>query len=102
MRQIDISEIMINGPHQVFVERQGQLHRTDLTFRDEAHLIQVVHRLIARTGRQLNRKSPMVDARLADGSRLNAVLRPPSLNGPLVSIRRFGIRPLTVDDLLKN
>ncbi len=102
MRQVDISEIMINGPHQVFIERQGQLHRTDLTFHDEAHLIQVVHRLIARTGRQLNRRSPMVDARLPDGSRLNAVLRPPSLNGPLVSIRRFGVRPLTVDDLVKS
>ncbi len=93
---------MINGPHQVFIERHGQLHGTELTFRDEEHLIQVIHRLIARTGRQLNRKSPMVDARLPDGSRLNAVLRPPSLNGPLVSIRRFGVRPLTVDDLVKS
>jgi len=102
MRQIDISEIMINGPHQVFIERHGQLHTTPLTFNDEEHLIQVIHRLISRTGRQISKKSPMVDARLPDGSRLNAVLRPPSLNGPLVSIRRFGVRPLTVDDLLKH
>jgi pilus assembly protein CpaF len=102
LRQVDISEILINGPHQVFVERQGQLHSAEVTFRDEAHLIQVIQRLIAKSGRQLSKKSPMVDARLPDGSRLNAVLNPPALNGPLVSIRRFGVRPLTVEDLLKN
>jgi pilus assembly protein CpaF len=102
MRDADISEILINGPHQVFVETRGQLASSSVTFRDEEHLMQVVRRLIARSGRSLSRESPMTDARLADGSRLNAVLNPPALNGPLVSIRRFGARPLTVDDLLAN
>jgi pilus assembly protein CpaF len=102
MRQTDISEILINGPHQVYVERRGQLHASEATFRDEEHLLRVVRKLIARTGRRLDRTSPMVDARLPDGSRLNAVLKPPALNGPLVSIRRFGVRPLTADDLLAN
>jgi pilus assembly protein CpaF len=102
MRQVDISEILINGPHQIFVERRGQLHTADVTFRDEAHLLQVIHRLLAKSGRQLNKRAPMVDARLPDGSRLNAVLNPPAINGPLVSIRRFGVRPLTIDDLIRN
>ncbi len=102
MRQPEVSEILINGPHQVFVERSGQLHASEATFRDEEHLVQVVRKLIARSGRRLDRNSPMVDARLSDGSRLNAVLKPPALNGPLVSIRRFGARPFTADDLLAN
>jgi pilus assembly protein CpaF len=102
LRLTDITEILINGPRQVFVERRGQLHPTDVTFRDEDHLIQVIRRMISRTGRRLDKKSPMVDARLSDGSRLNAVLNPPALNGPLVSIRRFGVRPLTIEDLLAN
>lgn len=102
MRESDISEILVNGLRQVFVERRGQLHVTDVTFRDEDHLLQVVRRMISRTGRRLDKKSPMVDARLPDGSRLSAVLNPPALNGPLVAIRRFGVRPLTVDDLLAN
>jgi pilus assembly protein CpaF len=102
MRRADVSEILINGPHQVYIERCGQLQASQASFRDEEHLLQVVRKLIARTGRRLDRKSPMVDARLPDGSRLNAVLKPPALNGPLVSIRRFGARPLTADDLLAN
>jgi pilus assembly protein CpaF len=100
MRQVDISEILVNGPHQVFIELHGQLQHSDVMFRDEDHLVRVIHKLMARTTRRLDRKAPMVDARLPDGSRLNVVLKPPALNGPLVSIRRFGSRPLTVDDLL--
>jgi pilus assembly protein CpaF len=100
MRDQSVSEIMINGPRQVFAERHGELSQVELAFRDEDHLLDVVRRMIANTGRRLDKNSPMVDARLADGSRLNAVLSPPALNGPLVSIRRFGARPLTVDDLL--
>jgi pilus assembly protein CpaF len=102
LRDHDISEIVVNGPHQVFVERHGQLQPTDVTFRDEDHVLQVVRRLIAGTGRRIDPKNPMVDARLQDGSRLNAVCNPPALNGPLVSIRRFGIRPLTAADLVAN
>src|SRR5262249_35360728 len=75
---------------------------TEVACRDEAHLLQVVRRMIAGTGRRIDKKSPMVDARLPDGSRLNAVIKPAALNGPLVSIRRFGVRPLTAEDLLAN
>jgi pilus assembly protein CpaF len=102
MRESDISEILINGPRQVFVERRGQLQATEVVFRDEEHLLQIIQRTLAQSGRRLDKKSPMVDMRLPDGSRMNAVLGPPALNGPLVSIRRFGVRPLTVDDLLSN
>jgi pilus assembly protein CpaF len=102
IREPDVSEILINGPHQVFIEREGRIQPTEVTFRDEAHLLQVVRRMVASTGRSLTKESPMADARLPDGSRLNAVLKPPALNGPLISIRRFGARPLTADDLLNN
>jgi pilus assembly protein CpaF len=102
MRESDVSEILVNGPRQVFVERRGQLQATEVVFQDQEHLLKVLQRTIASSGRRLDRKSPMVDTRLPDGSRMNAVLGPPALNGPLVSIRRFGVRPLTVDDLLAN
>ncbi len=101
-RENDISEILINGPRQVYVERRGQISKTEVTFRNEEHLLLCIGRMIARTGRRIDKSSPMVDARLPDGSRMNAVLNPPALNGPLVSIRRFGVRPLTVEDLLAN
>ena len=100
MREVGITEILINGPHQVFVERRGQLEPTQVHFRDEEHLLRVVRTMAAATGRRLDRATPMLDTRLPDGSRLNAVLKPPALNGPLVSIRRFGSRPITTDDLL--
>jgi pilus assembly protein CpaF len=97
-----ISEILINGPRQVIIERRGQLFKTDVVFRNEEHLETIIQRMIAGSGRRIDRSSPMLDVRLHDGSRLNAVLKPPALNGPLVSIRRFGVRPLTADDLLAN
>jgi pilus assembly protein CpaF len=100
MRDNDVTDILINGPRQLFVEKLGQLQKTDATFRDEDHLMQIVRRMIAKTGRRLDEKSQVMDARLPDGSRLNAVIKPSALNGPLVSIRRFGARPLTVHDLL--
>jgi pilus assembly protein CpaF len=102
LREFGVSEILINGPSQVFVERQGQLHASNVTFRDQEHLLRIIDRLISKSGRRLDKTSPMLDARLPDGSRLNAVLNPPALNGPLVSIRRFGVRPLTADDMLAN
>src|SRR5579864_1999691 len=102
MRDNEISEILINGPRQVFIEKHGQLRTTDVCFHDEEHLVQVVRRMIVSANRHIDQKTPMVDARLPDGSRLNAVLNPPALNGPLVSIRRFGVRPLTVEDLVAN
>jgi pilus assembly protein CpaF len=102
MRDHEISEILINGPRQIFVEKRGQLQTTNITFRDDLQLAGIVRRMIARTGRRLDEKFPMLDARMPDGSRLNVVSKPPSLNGPLVSIRRFGVRPLTAEDLLTN
>ena len=102
LRENDISEILINGPRQVFVERRGQLHKSEVVFRTAEHLSSIIGRLIDGTGRRVDKASPMLDVRLHDGSRMNVVLNPPALNGPLVSIRRFGVRPLTVDDLLSN
>jgi hypothetical protein len=100
MTDHDITDILINGPRQVFIEKRGQLSLTEVTFRDEAHLMQIVERMLAGTNRSLDHNVPLVDARLPDGSRINLVTKPPALNGPLVSIRRFGARPLTVADLL--
>ncbi len=102
MKDHEISDIIINGPRQVFIEKQGQLQTTDFVFRNEKHLLLVIRRLMAAVGRQIDAKTPMVDARLADGSRMNAVLKPPALNGPLVSIRRLGARPLRIEDLIAN
>jgi pilus assembly protein CpaF len=102
MRDHDISEILINGPRQLFIEKRGQLRACEVAFRDEHHLLEVVRRMLSWTGRRIDEKTPTVDARLADGSRLNVVIKPAALNGPLVSIRRIGVRPLTVDDLLAN
>ncbi len=101
MRDYEIADILINGPRQIYVEKAGQLVQVDLAFHDEQHLLQILQRIVAASGRRIDEKSPMVDARLPDGSRLNAVIKPLALNGPLVSIRRFGSRPLMMDDLLK-
>jgi pilus assembly protein CpaF len=102
MSDHEISDILINGPRQVFFERRGQLYPTEVAFRDEQDVLRVVRRLLAISGHGWDEKTPLVDARLVDGSRLNFVAKPPALNGPLVSIRRFGARPLTPDDLLAN
>jgi pilus assembly protein CpaF len=102
MRDHAITDIFINGPRQVYYEKGGQLHAAESAFRDEAHLMEVVGRMLAGSGRRLDKGQRMVDARLPDGSRFNVVLTPPALNGPLVSIRRFGLRPLGPEDLLAN
>lgn len=97
-----ISDILINGPKTVFVERRGRLERTAVAFTDDQHLLKIIQRIVGRVGRRVDETTPMVDARLADGSRFNAIIPPLALDGPLVSIRRFGTRPLQVDDLLTN
>ncbi|MCY0880788.1 MAG: CpaF family protein [Firmicutes bacterium] len=89
MDDTDVSEIMINGPDEIYVERHGQLMKTGLRFRDESHLRQIVSKMLAFSGRRIDESSPMVDARLLDGSRLNAVLRPVSIGGDAVTIRKF-------------
>ena len=102
MRDMEISDILINGPKTVYVERRGRLAKTSVAFHDERHVLQVVQRIVGRVGRRVDETCPMVDARLPDGSRLNAIIHPLALEGPLVSIRRFGARPLLIKELLAN
>ncbi len=101
MKDMAISDILINGPKTVYVERAGRLQKTPIAFHDNRHLVQIVQRIVSKMGRRVDENSPMVDARLPDGSRLNAIVPPLALDGALVSIRRFGARPLSVDDLIK-
>ncbi len=101
MTDPSITDILVNGPHSVYVERNGRLELTGVRFYDDAHLLQLVQRIAGRVGRRADEMSPMVDARLEDGSRVNAIIPPLSLTGPVLSIRRFGVR-LGGDDLLKN
>jgi pilus assembly protein CpaF len=102
MQDPAINDILVNGPHEVFVERRGQLERTNVTFADEQHVMRIIQRVVARVGRRIDEVSSMVDARLPDGSRVNAIIPPLALDGPKLSIRRFGARPLTADDILAN
>ncbi len=101
MRDPDVSDILINGPKAVYVEKKGRLTKSNVTFVDGRHVLQVVQRIVGKVGRRIDETSPLVDARLPDGSRLNAVIAPIALDGPLVSIRRFGSKPLQVEDLIK-
>jgi pilus assembly protein CpaF len=100
LRDPTITDILINGPRTVYVERRGRLERTNVVFHDDQHLLEIVQRIASKVGRRLDESSPMVDARLADGSRVNAVLRPLALDGALVSIRRFSAKPLLAADLI--
>lgn len=96
----DITEIVVNGPYEVFYEKKGKLHKTDIQFRDEEALRHVIDRIVAPVGRRIDVSSPMVDARLPDGSRVNAVIPPISLKGSLLSIRKFRKEPIQLDDLI--
>ena len=96
-----ISDILINGYKQVYIERKGKLELTTVEFQDNDHLLNIIERIVSRVGRRIDESSPMVDARLADGSRVNAIIPPLALDGPVVSIRRFSVNPLMVHDLLK-
>jgi len=84
-----VSEIMVNGAHEIWVERQGRLYETTLRFTDDSHLRRIINKMVAQVGRRIDESSPMVDARLPDGSRVNAVIAPLSLTGPLLTIRKF-------------
>jgi pilus assembly protein CpaF len=95
-----ISDILVNGPHKIYVERRGKLEKTDVKFRDNEHLLQIIDRIVSKVGRRVDETSPMVDARLPDGSRVNAIIPPLALDGPTMSIRRFGSNPLKLEDLL--
>jgi pilus assembly protein CpaF len=101
LRDSRISDILVNDKDHVFVERGGLLHRVDTAFRDDRHLLQIIDRIVSRVGRRVDESSPMVDARLPDGSRVNAIIPPLALDGPSLSIRRFGTGPLAAGDLVQ-
>jgi pilus assembly protein CpaF len=96
----EITDILVNGPSQVYVERGGKLYLTDVSFQDDQHLMLIIDRIVSQVGRRVDEASPMVDARLPDGSRINAIIPPLALDGPALSIRRFGKRRYSVDDLV--
>ena len=96
-----VSDILVNGPHKVYAERHGKIVATNIQFEDDAHLLRVIDRIVSRIGRRVDEMSPMVDARLPDGSRVNAVIAPLALDGPLLSIRRFSVIPFTMLDLIR-
>jgi pilus assembly protein CpaF len=96
-----VSDILVNGHGQVYIERYGKLELTNAQFRDDSHLMQVIDRIVSRIGRRVDESSPMVDARLPDGSRVNAIIPPLAIDGPVLSIRRFGVRQLFTNDLIR-
>ncbi len=95
-----VSDILINGPKSIYVEKGGRMQKTDVEFRDGKHLLQIIDRIVSKVGRRVDETCPMVDARLEDGSRVNAIIPPLALDGAAVSIRRFGSNPLKLEDLL--
>ena len=101
LRDETITEVMVNGPQQVYIEREGRLELTNVTFQNDEHVMKIIQRIIAPIGRRIDESSPMVDARLADGSRVNAVIPPLSLVGPVITIRKFAATPYTVEDLIR-
>ncbi|SFL95622.1 CpaF family protein [Candidatus Frackibacter sp. WG13] len=96
----EVSEVMVNGPDQIYVERDGKLVLTDVKFRDDDHVIHIIEKIVSPLGRRIDESSPMVDARLPDGSRVNAIIPPLALNGPTITIRKFSEDPFTVKDLV--
>src|SRR3954447_6763306 len=100
LRDLSISDILVNNKTDVFIERGGLLEKANISFRDDRHLLQIIDRVVSAVGRRIDESSPMVDARLADGSRVNAIIPPLALDGPALSIRRFGHGPLSPDSLL--
>src|SRR5436305_795012 len=96
-----ISDILVNRYNKVYVERAGKLEVTGLSFKDNQHLMQIIDRIVSKVGRRVDESSPMVDARLPDGSRVNAIIPPLALDGPVLSIRRFGVHRLTAEDLVR-
>ena len=97
-----VSDILVNGAKEVYVERAGMLEETKVVFKDDAHLMRIIQKIVAAIGRRVDESSPMVDARLADGSRVNVIVPPLAIDGPHLSIRRFGHTPITEDNLLAN
>jgi pilus assembly protein CpaF len=101
LRDESVTEVMVNGPRQVYIERAGKLELTNVVFQNDDHVMRIIDRIIAPIGRRIDESSPMVDARLTDGSRVNAIIPPLSLIGPVITIRKFAASPFTVDDLIR-
>lgn len=97
-----ITEVMVNGPHKIFIERNGLLEKTNIVFENDAHLMRIIHRIVSPLGRRVDESSPLVDARLPSGYRVNATIPPLSLTGPLLTIRKFATTPYTAQDLIAN
>jgi pilus assembly protein CpaF len=97
-----ISDLLVNGYYKVYIERAGKLEPAELSFRDDQHLMQIIERIVSRVGRRVDESTPMVDARLPDGSRVNAIIPPVAIDGPYLSIRRFGQDPVTARDMIEN
>ncbi len=100
MKDPEITDILVNGPEEVYIEKHGVLSPSSVKFADATHLMQIIQRIVAKVGRRVDEQTPMVDARLADGSRVNAIIKPLAINGPILSIRRFGNTPLAIEDLI--
>ena len=100
LRDDSVTEVMINGPDRIYVERAGKIELTASTFVDDAHLLRIIDKIVSQVGRRVDESSPMVDARLPDGSRVNAIIPPLSLRGPVLTIRKFARDPYTMDDLI--
>ena len=100
LKDAKVCDILINGPHNIYVERAGKMEKTNVEFRDDQHLMQIIDRIVSKVGRRVDETNPMVDARLQDGSRVNAIIKPLALDGAAVSIRRFGSNPLKLENLL--
>ncbi len=96
-----VSEIMVNGYQNVYIEKNGRIHRTDIRFNDDAHLMKIIDKIVSHVGRRIDESSPMADARLPDGARVNAIIPPLALDGPVLTIRRFAVVPLQMNDLIQ-
>jgi len=97
----EVTEIMVNNPQKIYIEKAGKIYLTNKTFLDEAHLLQIINKIVGKVGRRIDEASPYVDARLSDGSRVNVIVHPLALNGPVLTIRKFSSVPFTIDDLVK-
>ena len=101
LKDQDITEVMVNNADSIYIERAGKIYKTDRKFLDEDHLLRIIDKIVSQVGRRIDESSPMVDARLPDGSRVNAVIHPLAINGPMLTIRKFSKDPFTVDDLIR-
>ncbi|MEK5440602.1 CpaF family protein [Fredinandcohnia sp. FSL W7-1320] len=97
----EVSEVMVNGPKDIYIESRGKIEKTDIQFRDDLHVLRIIEKIVAPLGRRIDESSPLVDARLPDGSRVNAIIPPLALNGPTITIRKFSATPFTIYDLLR-